>query len=141
MSDADLLAALQRDLPAYARSLGIAVDSIEGDTPVLVLPFGGIVEGRPTVFHGGATSGLLENAGYAALRAALAREGRQQRLKPINVTVQFLSAARSRATYARGRVLRLGRRNANLEVEAWQDDRARPVATAVLNVLMAPVEA
>lgn len=140
MSDADLLAAVERELPAYARSLGIAVDSIEGGSPILVVPFGKIVEGRPTVFHGGATSGLLENAGYAALRVELARADRQQRLKPINVTVQFLSAAKSRPTYARGRVLRLGRRNANIEVEAWQDDRTRPVATAVMNVLMAAPE-
>lgn len=141
MSEAELLAAIERELPAYARSLGIAVDSVEDGSPLLVLPFGGMVEGRPTVFHGGATSGLLENAGYAALRAELAREGRQQRLKPINVTVQFLSAAKSRPTYARGRVLRLGRRNANIEVEAWQTDRSRPVATAVMNVLMAAADA
>lgn len=141
MSEAELLAAIERELPAYARSLGIAVDSVEDGSPLLVLPFGEMVEGRPTVFHGGATSGLLENAGYAALRAELAREGRQQRLKPINVTVQFLSAAKSRPTYARGRVLRLGRRNANIEVEAWQADRSRPVATAVMNVLMAAADA
>ncbi|WP_338445619.1 PaaI family thioesterase [Pelagerythrobacter marensis] len=131
------ISALERELPAYARSLGIAIDAMEDGSPVLVIPFGEIVEGRPTVFHGGATSGLLENAGYAALRAQLAREGREHRLKPINVTVQFLSAAKSKPTYARGRVLRLGRRNAHIEVEAWQDDRSRPVATAVMNVLMA----
>lgn len=138
-ADADL-AALERDLPAYARSLGITIDSMDGGSPVLAIPFGAIVEGRPTVFHGGATSGLLENAGYAALRAELARAGRQHRLKPINVTVQFLSAAKAKPTYARGRVLRLGRRNANIEVEAWQDDRTRPVATAVMNVLMAELD-
>lgn len=131
------LGALERDLPAYARSLGVTIDSMDAGSPVLAIPFGPIVEGRPTVFHGGATSGLLENAGYAALRAELARAGRQQRLKPINVTIQFLSAAKSKPTFARGRVLRLGRRNANIEVEAWQDDRTRPVATAVMNVLMA----
>jgi len=130
------IAALERDLPAYARSLGIVIEAMEDGSPVLAIPFGEIVEGRPTVFHGGATSGLLENAGYAALRAELARAGREHRLKPINVTVQFLSAAKSKPTYARGRVLRLGRRNANIEVEAWQYDRTRPVATAVMNVLM-----
>ena len=140
MSEQPTVADLERDLPAYARSLGITIDSMEAGSPVLAIPFGEIVEGRPTVFHGGATSGLLENAGYAALRAELAREGRHQRLKPINVTVQFLSAAKSKPTFARGRVLRLGRRNANIEVEAWQDDRSRPVATAVMNVLMAAPE-
>jgi uncharacterized protein (TIGR00369 family) len=128
------------ELPAYAQSLGIAVDSIEHGVPVLALPFDEIVEGRPTVFHGGATSGLLENAAYAALRAELARQGRTHRIKPINVTVQFLSAAKSKVTYAKGRVTRLGRRNANVEVEAWQDDRERPVASAVLNILMAAPE-
>jgi acyl-coenzyme A thioesterase PaaI-like protein len=30
----------------------------------------------------------------------------------------------------------LGRRNANVTVEAWQDDRARPIATAMMNILM-----
>ena len=60
------IAALERDLPAYARSLGIVIEAMEDGSPVLAIPFGEIVEGRPTVFHGGATSGLLENAGYAA---------------------------------------------------------------------------
>ncbi|HBK16827.1 MAG TPA: PaaI family thioesterase, partial [Erythrobacter sp.] len=34
-------------------------------------------------------------------------------------------------------ITKLGRRSANLTVEAWQDDRSRPIATAVMNVLMA----
>jgi hypothetical protein len=29
-----------------------------------------------------------------------------------------------------------GRRNANVSVEAWQADRARPIVTAVMNILM-----
>lgn len=134
MSDGDHGASDQ--LPAYAQSLGITVDRIEDGMPVLTVPFSSIVEGRPTVFHGGATSGLLENAGYAALRQALNDAEREARLKPIGITVQFLSAAKSKVTYAQGQVKRLGRRNANVEVEAWQDDRKRPVATAVMNILM-----
>lgn len=131
--------AMMADLPAYARSLGITVDRVEGGIPVLVMPFAAHVEGRPTVLHGGATSGLLETAGYAALRAALDQAERQARLKPIGITVQFLSAAKTTATYAQGRVNRLGRRNANIEVIAWQDDPAKPVASAVMNILMAPL--
>lgn len=134
MNDTDRVA---EELPAYARSLGIAVERIEDGAPVLSLAFSNVVEGRPTVFHGGATSGLLENAGYAALRLELHRLGREVRMKPIGITVQFLSAAKSRTTYATGRITRLGRRNANVEIEAWQDDRSRPVASAVMNVLMA----
>lgn len=134
MSDSERVAA---ELPAYARSLGITVERIEQGAPVLALAFSPVVEGRPTVFHGGATSGLLENAGYAALRLELHRQQRTARMKPIGITVQFLSAAKSRTTYAVGRITRLGRRNANVEIEAWQDDRSRPVASAVMNVLMA----
>ena len=61
-------------------------------------------------------------------------------LKPINITVQYLSAGKSRESFARGRITKLGRRSANITVEAWQDDPARPIATAVMNVLMADSE-
>jgi acyl-coenzyme A thioesterase PaaI-like protein len=78
----------------------------------------------------------LENAGYAALRTALIAAGRDPQLKPINITVQYLAAGKSRTSFAVGRITRLGRRNANVTVEAWQDDRDRPIATAVMNILI-----
>lgn len=131
---------LERYLTAYARSLGIEPHDIEDGMPVLKVAFSGVVEGRPGALHGGATSGLLETAGYAALRARLEREGRDPQLKPINITVQFLSAGKQKVTYAKGRITRLGRRNTNVSVEAWQDDRERPIATAIMNILMADRE-
>jgi acyl-coenzyme A thioesterase PaaI-like protein len=125
------------ELPAYARSLGIEpTGEAEGGMPVLTVAFGSLVEGRPQHFHGGATAGLLENAGYAALRTALLAAGRDPQLKPINITVQYLAAGKSQTSFAVGRITRLGRRNANVTVEAWQDDRSRPIATAVMNILM-----
>ena len=125
------------ELPAYARSLGVTLTGeTEGGMPVLTVDFGGNVEGRPQHFHGGATAGLLENAGYAALRTALLAAGRDPMLKPINITVQYLAAGKSQASFAVGRITRLGRRNANVTVEAWQSDRTRPIATAVMNILM-----
>nr|WP_137676133.1 PaaI family thioesterase [Parerythrobacter lutipelagi] len=127
-------------LTPYAQSLGITVDGYEDGVPVLTLPFASNVEGRPGVFHGGATSGLLETAGYSALRCALAGRETQPQLKPVNITVQFLSAAKSQPTFAKARITKLGRRNANLSVEAWQSDRDRPVASAVMNILMSGSE-
>ena len=124
-------------LSPYARAIGIKVAEDADDTsPAMVLEFRHELEGRPGAWHGGAIAGLLENAGYAALRAELQKAGREASLKPINVTVQYLSTGRSQASYARGRIVRLGRRNANIAVEAWQEDPAKPVATAVMNVLM-----
>ena len=40
-------------------------------------------------------------------------------------------------TFALGRVTRAGRRIANLSATAWQDDPAKPVASAWMNVLLA----
>jgi uncharacterized protein (TIGR00369 family) len=124
-------------LTAYAHSLGTFVAHSGDGPPILAIDFARNVEGRPGAFHGGATSGLLETAGYAALRNELELAGREHTLKPINITVQFLLAGREKRCFAQGRVTRLGRRNANIEVQAWQEDRDRPIATAVMNVLMA----
>lgn len=131
---------MQMALTPYSRSLGIELDGLEDGTPVMRVSFDDAVEGRPEHYHGGATGGLLETAGYAALRAELARLGREAMLKPINITVQYLSAGKSRESFAKGRITKLGRRSANITVEAWQDDRSRPIATAVMNVLMAEPE-
>ena len=131
---------MERYLTAYARSLGISVHGEVDGAPVLVVDFSNIVEGRPGALHGGAISGLLETAGYAVLRARLQTESRNPQLKPINITVQFLSAGKQKPSYAKGRITRLGRRNANVSVEAWQDDQERPIATAVMNILMADRE-
>lgn len=120
----------------YARSLGIALVRWEGDTPVLRVEFSDAVQGRPGALHGGAISGLLETAGYGALRAELARSGRVAQMKPINITVQFLRSGRTRTSFASARIVKLGRRTANISVEAWQDDETKPIASAVMNILM-----
>lgn len=126
----------ENHLPPYARALGIEVHCLEDGTPVLMVEFSPTVEGRPRHYHGGATAGLLENAGYAALRMRLQQDGRSVKMKPVNITVEYLTAGRSEPSYAKGRITRLGRRNANISVEAWQSDRERPIASAVMNILM-----
>lgn len=134
------LETINTSLPAYARALGISVSAIEDGMPVLSVEFGTHVEGRPQHYHGGATAGLLENAGYAALRTVLKAEGRSAKLKPVTITVQYLSAGKSQASHAKGRITRLGRRNANVTVEAWQDNedgKRLMIASAVMNILVA----
>ncbi len=124
----------------YARSVGIALDRWEGGMPVLRVDFADAVQGRPGALHGGAISGLLETAGYGALRAKLARAGRVAQMKPINITVQFLRSGKMRPSFAMARIVKLGRRAANLSVEAWQDDASKPIASAVMNILMVDVQ-
>lgn len=128
------------ELTPYADALGIAVDRVEDDAPVLRVAFSDAVQGRPGALHGGAISGLLETAGYALLRGALAEAGREAVMKPINLTVQFLASGKPRPTFAKARIVKLGRRTANVSVEAWQDDPTRPIASAVMNVMVAAGE-
>jgi len=123
-------------LPPYAQLLGITIERGEGP-PILDMPFGNGVLGRPGFVHGGALSGLLEMAAVAALRHALAADGRgESRIKPVNVTVDFMRGGREKVTRAQGKVSRLGNRVANVEAFAWQDDPDRPVAAARMNFLI-----
>lgn len=122
-------------LPPYAALLGAVLEEAEDGTPVIVMPFGEDVLGRPGFLQGGAISGLLEVAAIAALRHALAAEG-GGRIKPINATVDFMRGGRDHETRAAGIITRLGNRVANVEAHAWQDDRGRPIAAARMNYLI-----
>lgn len=128
------LSGADMSLPPYAETLGISI--VPGDgAPMLVMPFAEGVMGRPGFLHGGAIGGLLEVAAIAALRHALSAEGGGT-VKPINVTVDFMRGGREKPTYAQGIVTRLGTRVANVEAQAWQDDRAKPIASARMNYLI-----
>jgi uncharacterized protein (TIGR00369 family) len=119
-------------LPPYAHVLGITVEP-GAEAPTLVMPFAEDVLGRPGFLHGGAIAGLLEMAAIAALDQALAADG-GGRIKPINVTVDFMRGGRDHPTRATGRVTRLGTRVANVEATATQD--GKPIAAARMNYLI-----
>ncbi len=121
-------------LPPYAEFLGLSVEPGEG-APVLLLPFGEAVIGRPGFLHGGAIGGLLEMAAVVALKHALDADG-GGRIKPINLTVDYMRGGRNKLTRAQGIVTRLGNRVANVEAIAWQDDPDRPIAAARMNYLI-----
>ena len=123
-------------LPPYAALLGLTVAGEEAGAPLLRMPFGDGVTGRPGFLHGGAIGGLLEMAAFSALYARFADDERP-RIKPITVTVDYMRGGREADTFALGTITRLGSRVANLEAFAWQEDRSRPIAAARMNVLLA----
>jgi uncharacterized protein (TIGR00369 family) len=125
-------------LPPYARSMGMEVDHVEDGAPVIAMDFAERVMGRPGFLHGGAIGGLLEMAAHAALRAELERQGSDARIKPVNISIEYLRGGVQERTYARGEVIRAGRRVANVRVEAWQGDRSKLVASSWMNFLLAP---
>lgn len=107
----------------YARFLGVRLEAGEAG-PIAVLPFDPKLIGNPILpaLHGGVVAAFLELAALARLDA----EGR--RARTIDITVDYLRPARPVTFYAEARILKLGRRAANVAVEAWQEDRASPVA-------------
>lgn len=112
----------------YAKTLGLRRDGAR-----VVMPFADGFMGRPGFLHGGAIAGLLENAAWVAVLDALP-EGAT--IKPVSVTVDYLRGGTHVETYAEAEIVRLGRRIANVLVTAWQDDRAKPIATANLKMMI-----
>ena len=123
------------DLPPYARLLKLKLEpDPRGGPPLVFMPAHPGVIGRPGFLHGGAIAGLLEYAAFTALRDALGED--ETVTKPITITVDYLRGGKLEASRARAEIIRLGRRVANLEVRAWQEDEAKPIAMARLNFLL-----
>ena len=122
-------------LPPYARLLGLSTVRGEGGDLLWLMPFRHEVVGRPGFLHGGAIAGLLEFAALGTLYEALgSAEGVS--VKPINVTVDFMRGGTEHDTYASAVITRLGKRVANVEAHAWQQDRTKPIAAAKMNLLL-----
>lgn len=120
----------------YARTMGFTSERDADGRLVLLMDYAFDKMGRPGFLHGGAIAGMLEAAGYATLADALGPED-PARIKPVNVTVNYLRGGRDAVTRARATIQRLGRRIANLEVIAWQDDPEQPIAIAQMNLMLA----
>lgn len=121
-------------LPPYAAMLGIKVDG-----NVLRMPFGTHLIGSPGRLHGGSVAGLMEMAGNFTVLTAL--KGARAAIKPVNVTVDYLREGAMEDSFAEAVVMRMGRRVANVRVEAWQGDRGRLIAAARMNLLIVRDEA
>jgi uncharacterized protein (TIGR00369 family) len=117
----------------YARTLGLTLDRAAGRAVVTMVP-GDHVAGRPGFLHGGAMAGLLDYAAWVTVLDAL--DGGAT-IKPIGITVDFMRGGRMEPLHAAARIERMGRRVANVRAFAWQDDEARPVASATLKFLIA----
>lgn len=129
---------LSERLPPYARSMGMRIEGMLDGSPVLIMDFSDRATGRPGYLHGGAIAGMLEIAAIMALHAELGEEDAAIRIKPVNISVEYLRGGITTATYARGEVIRAGRRIANVRAEAWQADRSKPLASCWMNFLLKP---
>jgi uncharacterized protein (TIGR00369 family) len=135
LTGAATTAALQRI--AYARFLGLRAE-LESQTVTLILPYKEELIGNPAIpaLHGGVIGAFLEIT--AVMQIALVRrdEAGARHPKTIDIAVDYLRPGRAVDTYAQAHVTKLGRRIANVRAEAWQRDRARPIATMRGNFLI-----
>lgn len=119
----------------YAQTMGFEEQRGTDGRLVIAMPYSDGVRGRPGFVHGGALAGLLETVAYATLSEALGQDDRPL-IKPVNVTATYMRGAVEMTTYARATIERLGKRIANIEAIAWQDDINKPVAMAQINVML-----
>jgi uncharacterized protein (TIGR00369 family) len=118
----------------YVRFLGMRVE-LAGDEMTAVLPFATHLIGNPMLpaLHGGVIGAFMELTALAQL--SLADPGRRVP-KTIDITIEYLRSGRAQDTYARAILRKVGRRVANVQVEAWQDSRAQPIAGLTGHFLM-----
>jgi acyl-coenzyme A thioesterase PaaI-like protein len=118
----------------YARLLGIECERM-GDEVLFKLPPRESNIGNPTLpaIHGGVLGGFIEHS--AILHVVMFME-RPQFPRIIDLSIDYLSAGHFRDTYAECRILRMGRRIANVSVDLWQKSRSHPIATARAHMLL-----
>ncbi|MEZ5995181.1 MAG: PaaI family thioesterase [Hyphomonadaceae bacterium] len=111
----------------YAKFLGLHAE-LKGDELTLVLPFNPELVGNPLLpaLHGGVVGALMEMTALTQLAISSKSEVFP---KTIDIGIDYLRSGRPIDTYARARVAKIGRRIANVQAEAWQNERSAPIAS------------
>ena len=118
----------------YAGMVGLEAEVVDGAITTVLRQrdqnIGNYVIGA---VHGGVVAALLEHAANLHLLYAL-----DVSVLPriINLSVDYLRPCLNRDTFARGSLIKQGRRIANVRIEAWQDDPAKPCAAAHAHFLI-----
>ena len=108
----------------FARCLGIRI----GEDGTLVMPFSPKIIGNPILpaIHGGMTGAFLETTAIVGVT----RELGVSPPKPIGLTINYLRSGHALDSYANVSIVKQGRRVVAFEAQAWQDDPAKPIASA-----------
>ncbi|MDB5416858.1 MAG: thioesterase [Phenylobacterium sp.] len=119
----------------YVRFLGMRAE-LAGDAMTAILPFAQPLVGNTNIpaLHGGVIGAFLEMTALAQLSVT---QGSSKVHKTIDVTIEYLRPGRAMTTYARAELRKVGRRIANVHVEAWQEARSQPIAALRGHFLLA----
>ena len=109
----------------FARCLGIRV----AEDGVLQMPFSPKIIGNPVLpaIHGGITGAFLETTAIVGVAREL---GVATPPKPIGLTINYLRSGRALDSFANVSIVRQGQRIVAFQAQAWQEDAAKPIATA-----------
>jgi len=113
----------------FARWLGIRDHDATNGEATLVMPFSPKIVGNPILpaIHGGMTGAFLETSAIVGVTREL---GASATPKPIGLTINYLRSGRALDSFASVSIVKQGLRIVAFEAKAWQDDRAKPIATA-----------
>jgi uncharacterized protein (TIGR00369 family) len=123
------------DAIPYARFLGLSMRREDG-APIASMRFDDHLVGDAGIpaLHGGTLAALLEST---AILAVMVDPATSTMPRTITITIDYLRSGRATDTHCRARVVRQGRRVVVVACEAYQEDRDKPVATAVVHLLVA----
>ena len=129
------IASLVERIP-YLEFLGIGIEVV-GDEVVGKMTYSKHLIGNAALpaLHGGTIGALLEST---ALVQTLWEAETTRLPKIVTITIDFLRSGRPVDTFASGVITKHGRRVVTVGVEAWQEDRSRPIARANAHFLVDP---
>lgn len=118
----------------YARTIGMGCMRA-GDEVIFTLPANKSNIGNPTLpaIHGGVLGGFIEQSAQLHLLMVMEKPSFP---KVVDLSIDYLSAGLFRDSFAECKVLRMGRRIANVSVTVWQARKDEPVATARAHLLL-----
>ena len=121
----------------YLQFIGFSLMSDRGEV-LGKMPYAEPLIGNPSIpaLHGGTIGALLEST---AIFAAFLETEALVLPKIVTITIDYLRSGRPVDTYAKAAITRQGRRVVNVTADAWQEDRAKPIARANAIFLIQPL--
>lgn len=119
----------------YAEFIGLEFQRF-GDNVIFKLPKNINNLGNPILpaIHGGVIGGFMELS--AAINLLMFMDTPLMP-KIVDFSLDYLRAGRDQDTFAECQIWRQGSRVANVSINAWQNDRVNPIATARAHFLLA----
>lgn len=122
------------DSNPYISHLGLSYE-LRDNSIIAHLPFKNDLVGNPMLpaIHGGVIAACMELVAVAQLM----NDAKLKNLpKTVNISIDYLRSGKPQDTYAKANVFKLGRRVANIEAIAWQEDENKPIARLHGNFLL-----